>query len=194
MQQNHNFIGSENTSQATRTTQEIAKNRSSSLSNEAAYDSRTQNASWSSPGSSLEKFGSLPGLSWEHLGRSWAAFGRSWASLGRLFDASWAGLVASGLSWRAPGSILRGSGRLQGGFSSLRACIFRGFCMRARLAPSAPYLRPELAYVVTAMPLGPAAETLSTAFFTACSLPGVLPWMFFTLLQVAVFESFRRVP
>jgi len=142
---------------------------------------------WEPPGPVLGASGAL-------LGSFWAALGHSWASLGRLLDASWPVLVASGLSWRAPGSILRGSGRLQGGFSSLRACIFRGFCMRARLAPSAPYLRPELAYVVTAMPLGPAAETLSTAFFTACSLPGVLPWMFFTMLKVAVFESFRRVP
>ena len=105
-------------SQATRTTREIAKNSFGSLSNHAVCDNRAQNASWTSPDAFLEAFGALQSLSWTRLGRSWAAFGRSWASLGRLLDACWALLVASGLSWRTPFSILRRVLKLPGTYFS----------------------------------------------------------------------------
>ena len=65
----------------------------------------------------MEGFASLLGLSGSRLGGSWAAFGRSWASLGRLVEPSWALLVASGLSWLPPGSILEGFVCLQARFS-----------------------------------------------------------------------------
>ena len=124
MQQNHSFIGSEHSSQASRTTREIAKNRSGSLSNEPALDNRGQNASWGLPGSVLEGFGSLPGLSWPHLGRSWAAFeqlwdtlGPSWAPVRRMLGALgriWALTGASGLDFGGfqvpPGWVLESSG------------------------------------------------------------------------------------
>ena len=204
-------------------THKSVKNRSGSLWNAAVYDGCAQNVSWSSPGTFWKWFGNLPALSWSHLGRSWGAFGRSWPFLGRLENASWALLDASGLSRMTPSSILKGFGRLREAFSSLQACIFLRFCMRAHLAPVVSlkgdmvssdtltnvfntllissavcsltflmessiffvvcawhHLRhtcPELSCVVTAMSMGPAAESLSTAFFTACSLPGVLPWM-----------------
>ena len=46
------------------------------------------------------------GASWPHLGCFWAALGRSWVCLGHLLQASWTLLVASGLSWVPPASIL----------------------------------------------------------------------------------------
>ena len=46
--------------------------------------------------------------------------------------------------------------------------------------PSSPYLRPQLWYLVMAIPFAPAVDTLVTAFLTGLSLWGLLPSMVFT--------------
>ena len=56
---------------------------------------------WGSPGSFLEGFGNLLGLSWAQLGRSWGAFGLSWAPSRCLLGTSW---VLLGCSWSHLGS------------------------------------------------------------------------------------------
>ena len=119
MQQNHNFNGSEHTSQALRTAPEIAKNRWTSLSKPAAHVDQAKNASWGSLGLFLEGFGRLLGLSWGCRRRSWPALGRSWVFVGRLLNASWALLVASGLPWVPPGWFLQSPGWLGQGFGGL---------------------------------------------------------------------------
>ena len=72
-----------------------------------------------------------PPPTWGHVGtifRSWVLLGRILCLLQRLLSL----LAGFGASWDAPGSILEGSGCFRGGFWSLRAPVFRGFCVRMR--------------------------------------------------------------
>ena len=74
----------------------------------------------------------IPRPSWSHVGatfRSWALLGRVVRFLLRLLSL----LAAFCASWSTPGLILEGSRRVRGGFWSVRAPSFRGFCARARL-------------------------------------------------------------
>ena len=101
MSQNHNFSGSEHTSQAARAMQQVVKKRSGTLAKEAAYDDRGQYASWSLPGSFSEGSGCLPNLSWARLGRTWAAFGQLLDALGCLLGTF---RKLHEHSWSPPGS------------------------------------------------------------------------------------------
>ena len=101
MSQNHNFSGSEHTSQAARAMPQIVKKRSGTLAKEAAYDDRGQYASWSLPGSFSEGSGCLPNLSWARLGRTWAAFGQLLDALGCVLGTF---CKLHGRSWLPPGS------------------------------------------------------------------------------------------
>ena len=140
MQQNHSFIGSEHTSQGTRSTQKTTKNRFQSLAHAALC-----------PKALLATLGGTIAALWgcicELLGRSWVTFGRPWRpkswfwdALGRLSSASWTLLGVSWLHLRPYGhlqaSFCRVSGALDldfGGFMEPLAWILECLLQPAQL-------------------------------------------------------------
>ena len=87
------------------------------------------------------------------LGPCWHIF-RSWVRLERFFRVLLrlsCLLVVFFAFWRAPGSILEASGSFRRGFWSLRALIFRGFALRARLySPTAQNVtKPQFYWIGT---------------------------------------------